>query len=519
MLRAGGVLLMVLVAVIASAVSCSGGPPHAGPARPGHVLLAARTRLPASATSVLAGAPDVVAEGVARALFASSAVAVVASPARPAGLAAAARSALRAHAPLLLTSAAGDANPAAGDAKPAAGRAAVSAVLRAQVRALAPRAVLAAGVPRDALAAALPGIRVVTDPAALPATRAPASLGHVALLIRSGASDAATAAAVTTARVAGVQVIAVHGADPRADPAAIAALSAIRPRQVLAVGAGFGPAALLASRIATAQTGVQLPGGGQVLFPMRMLVALYGHPGAPALGVLGRQGLQASIARARHVAAAYQSLSRVPVIPAMEIIATVAEGRPGYDGSYSYQAPVSFLRPWVLRATAAGMYVILDLQPGRASLLAQARNYQSLLELPDVGLALDPEWKLQPGQVPLHQIGGVSIGEVNSVIGWLSGLTARYRLPQKLLVLHQFRLSMIRGERELDTRHDDLSILIHMDGQGSQGDKRQTWQAVTGAAPPGVYFGWKNFYLQDHPMMTPRQTMARTPPLSMVSYQ
>jgi hypothetical protein len=341
----------------------------------------------------------------------------------------------------------------------------------------------------------------------------------VALLVRSGAGDAATVAAVTTARVAGVQVIAVQGADPRADPAAIAALSAIRPRQVIAVGAGFGPAARLASRIATAQTGVQLPGGGQVLFPGRMIVALYGHPGAPALGVLGRQGLQASILRARHVAAAYQSLSRVPVIPAMEIIATVAEAHPGYDGSYSYQAPVSFLRPWVLRATAAGMYVILDLQPGRASLLAQARRYQSLLELPGVGLALDPEWKLQPGQVPLHQIGGVSVDEVNSVISWLSGLTARYQLPQKLLVLHQFRLSMIRGERELDTRHDDLSILIHMDGQGTQGAKRQTWQAVTGAAPRGVYFGWKNFYFQDHPMMSPRQTITRTPALSMVSYQ
>jgi hypothetical protein len=58
-----------------------------------------------------------------------------------------------------------------------------------------------------------------------------------------------------------------------------------------------------------------------------------------------------------------------------------------------------------------------------------------------------------------------------------------------------------------------------MDGQGTQGAKRQTWQAVTGAAPRGVYFGWKNFYFQDHPMMSPRQTITRTPALSMVSYQ
>jgi hypothetical protein len=219
------------------------------------------------------------------------------------------------------------------------------------------------------------------------------------------------------------------------------------------------------------------------------------------------------------MAAAYRTLSRVPVIPALEIIATVAEARPGPDGDYSYQADVAFLRPWVRRAAAAGMYVILDLQPGRASLLAQAKRYQSLLKLPDVGLALDPEWKLAPGQQPLHQIGSVSISEVNGVIRWLAGLTARYRLPQKLLVLHQFRLSMIRDENQLDTRHQDLAILIHMDGQGTPGDKQQTWQAITRVAPAGVSFGWKNFFAKDHPMMSPQQTIARTPKLSMISYQ
>jgi hypothetical protein len=264
---------------------------------------------------------------------------------------------------------------------------------------------------------------------------------------------------------------------------------------------------------------VQLPGGGQILFPARRLVALYGHPGAPALGALGQQGLQASIARARKVAGAYRALSSIPVIPAFEIIATVAQAHRGWDGDYSYQSDVAFLRPWVRQATAAGMYVILDLQPGRASLLAQARRYQTLLEMPDVGLALDPEWKLQPGQRPLRQIGSVNISEVNAVIGWLGRLTAQYRLPQKLLVLHQFRLSMIRDEQKLDTRYDDLAILIHMDGQGSLAAKQQTWAAVTRAAPAGVFFGWKNFYAKDHPMMNPQLTIKRTPQLAMISYQ
>ena len=35
----------------------------------------------------------------------------------------------------------------------------------------------------------------------------------------------------------------------------------------------------------------------------------------------------------------------------------------------------------------------------------------------------------------------------------------------------------------------------------------------------GVFFGWKDFYVKDHPMLTPRQTITRTPRLSMISYQ
>jgi hypothetical protein len=163
--------------------------------------------------------------------------------------------------------------------------------------------------------------------------------------------------------------------------------------------------------------------------------------------------------------------------------------------------------------------VILDLQPGRANLLSQAKLYRSLLRLPDVGLALDPEWKLQPGQLPLRQIGSVSITEINSVVNWLAALTARYHLPQKLLVVHQFRLASIQDEARLNTRHQDLAIVIHMDGQGSPAAKVQTWDAVTAAAPHGVFFGWKNFFVKDHPMMNPQETMHRSPQPVMISYQ
>lgn len=481
------------VVVVAAGTAGTGTAGSAGSAEAGHSATAARTKPRTPPITGLTPRVDIREMVNARGGTRTESVAGRAGQA-----------ALDAHAPLLLA-------------------AKITPGLAAGIRRLHPKTVLAEGLSLTALSAALPGIHVVGAVSELPATAAPAPLSKVAVLLHVPVADPEAArknAAITvTAEAAGATVVPVRGWDPRADPAAIRTLARLRPADVIGIGGGFGPVARLRSRLAVAATGVQLPGGGQVLFPGRRLVALYGHPYTPSLGALGEQGLQASIARAKKMAALYRPLSKVPVVPAFEIIATVAEGSPGPAGTYSYETPVSQLRPWVRAATKAGMYVVLDLQPGRASLLAQAKVYAPLLRLPNVGLALDSEWKLQPGQLPLRQIGHVTIGEVNSVVTWLATLTARYHLPQKLLVLHQFQLQMIRGEQYLDTRNDDLAIVIHMDGQGTPAMKQQTWDAITQAAPPGVFFGWKNFFVKDHPMLTPSQTMAETPTPVMISYQ
>jgi hypothetical protein len=477
-------------------------------------------RRPVPGTSVLSGAPDVLAADVAGMLLRCAAAVVVANAGSQADVVTAVAAAEHAHAPLLLASQL--ATVAVGGGPPGLRQsrltASASATTVREVSGLHPRSVLVVGLTTGELSAAVPLGSVTADPAELARMSRPPPLGHLVVLVPAdGSADAAAAAA--TAEAAGATVVTVHGYDPRGDPAAIAALAAAGPRQVIAVGSGFGPASLLASRLAVATTGVQLPGGGQLVVPRHRIVALYGHPGVPALGVLGQQGVHASVTRAEQVAAPYRALSTVPVVPAFEIIATVATAGPGPDGSYSFQTPAAALTPWVRAATAAGMYVILDLQPGRDSFLAQALEYRSLLALPNVGLALDPEWKLQPGQLPLRQIGSVSITEVNRVVSWLARLTAQYRLPQKLLVLHQFRLGEIAGERYLDTASDDLAIVLDMDGQGAPAAKQQTWDAITAIAPPGVQFGWKNFYVKDQPMLTPSRTMAKRPQPVLISYQ
>jgi hypothetical protein len=339
------------------------------------------------------------------------------------------------------------------------------------------------------------------------------------VVLAAGSSE--SLAGIATARAAGARVqLTGGGTDPRASESVVRAVSSQGVRAVVALGAGFAHDDGLGWKLTTAETGTQLPGGGQLLFPGRLLVALYGHPGVPSLGVLGEQGLNASIERARKHAVSYEGLVRGPVVPAFEIIATVASGNAGPDGNYSNESEPAELRPWVEAAGRAGLYVLLDLQPGRTDFLTQARRYESLLTLPYVGLALDPEWRLGPGRLPLQQIGSVGIDEVNRVIGWLADVTRARALPQKLLVLHQFQLRMVTGRERLDLSRDELAVMLHADGQGTQGDKQATWRALHENAPRGLHWGWKNFYDEDHPMLTGPQTMASVRPTpNLISYQ
>lgn len=263
----------------------------------------------------------------------------------------------------------------------------------------------------------------------------------------------------------------------------------------------------------------ELPDGGRTLFPGHLLVALYGQPGISGLGVLGQQDTAASIERIKELAAKYAPLSKSPVLPTFEVIATVASSGAGDDGNYSDESSIADLRKTVDAATAAGLYVVLDLQPGRTDFLTQARRYAELLRQPNVGLALDPEWRLKPGQRHLRQIGSVSTAEINETSAWLADLTAQAGLPQKLLLLHQFTLSMIKQESTLDVSHPELAVVIQMDGQGSPETKQSTWDAITEVAPAGIRFGWKNFYSKDTPMVSPADTMSKKPTPVLVSYE
>jgi hypothetical protein len=270
-------------------------------------------------------------------------------------------------------------------------------------------------------------------------------------------------------------------------------------------------------QLETVLEGEALPSGGFRLFEDERMVALYGSVETGALGALGEQGLDATIDRVRSVAEPYGA-DGARVLPAFELITTIASASAEPTGDYSRRTPIETLRPWVDRAADEGLYVILDLQPGRTDFLTQAQEYEELLLEPHVGLALDPEWRLEPDEVHLRQIGSVEAAEVQQVTDWLAELTRDNLLPEKLLVLHQFRFSML-PDRDTIEAPAELAMVVHMDGQGPIGTKYDTYDAITSGSEDQWLWGWKNFYDEDTPTPTPEQVLDLDPLPVFVSYQ
>jgi len=107
---------------------------------------------------------------------------------------------------------------------------------------------------------------------------------------------------------------------------------------------------------------------------------------------------------------------------------------------------------------------------------------------------------------------------VNRLAEWLAELTRRHALPQKLLLLQQFQLDMLPNRASITT-HPELALVVQMDGFGSQNLKLNTWRAITQGGPPGVHFGWKQFYDEDRPVRPPSETLALEPSPVFISYQ
>ena len=259
----------------------------------------------------------------------------------------------------------------------------------------------------------------------------------------------------------------------------------------------------------------ELPRGGRSVLPEHRVVAYYGAPQSRELGALGIGKPDGAARRLARDARKYRRAKR-PELPALELIAVIANADPGEDGMYRSRQEDRVIRRYLRAARRAKALLLLDIQPGRSDFFTETTRLRKWLKEPDVGLALDPEWRVDDGEVPGQVIGRVASREVNATSAWLDQLTARRNLPEKLFVIHQFTDDMV-DHTELKQR-EHLAIVLNVDGFGGREIKTAKYRNFAREAKEFDH-GFKLFFEEDTDLMSPRQVMRLKPRPSLIVYE
>ena len=281
----------------------------------------------------------------------------------------------------------------------------------------------------------------------------------------------------------------------------------------LLLGAGGGddePEANAESRPA------QLPRGGRTILPDRRVVAFYGAPQDRELGVLGIGSPARAARELERQAHPYARRAR-PVLPAFELIAAIVTAEAGDGGDHSTRQEPGTIRRYLRAARTHRMLLLLDIQPGYAPFLKEAEALEEFLKEPDVSLALDPEWSMDPPQLPGQEIGSTDAATINEVSRYLSSIVRRYDLPQKLLVVHRFTGDMIEAEHDLE-RHPGVALVVNVDGFGDRPNKISKYNEFTNDLQRR-FNGFKLFYEEDVNLMQPKHVLRLRPQPDLVVYE
>jgi len=260
----------------------------------------------------------------------------------------------------------------------------------------------------------------------------------------------------------------------------------------------------------------ELPRGGRRIFPEFRVVGYYGAPQADELGALGIGSLRSATRRLLRQARPYDRRTR-PVLPALELITVIANASPGEDGKYRTRQTDAVIRRHLRAARRIKALLVLDIQPGHSDFFTETVRLRKWLREPDVGLAIDPEWRMTGGQVPGTVIGSVGSREVNATTAWLDRLITRHNLPQKLFVIHQFTDDMVDDTRLKPRR--GLAMVLNADGFGGPEVKISKYRAFTRTPREFFYEGFKLFYREDVDLLSPREVMNLRPRPDFVVYE
>ncbi len=270
------------------------------------------------------------------------------------------------------------------------------------------------------------------------------------------------------------------------------------------------------AQAAQAKRAAELPRGGRRIFPDFRVVAFYGAPQDRQLGVLGIGTPAQAGRRLERVARGYAKKTR-PVLPAFELISTIAAAHPGDDGLYRIHQRDAVIARYLRAARRAKALLLLDIQPGRGDFLSEVRRLARWLREPDVGIALDPEWHVGPEEVPGKVIGSVTAEEVNAASAYVARFVADHNLPEKLFVVHQFTSGMIANKDRV-VKQPGLAVTMNVDGFGDRPNKISKYVQFT-TELTRFHDGFKLFYEEDTNLMSPGAVLQMNPPPDLVVYE
>ena len=258
-----------------------------------------------------------------------------------------------------------------------------------------------------------------------------------------------------------------------------------------------------------------LPGA---LLPEHLIVAYYGNPKSQKMGILGQLPPEEMLLRLEATATEWAKSERGrKVLPALHMVVTVAQRKPGKSGMYRLRQPDELIERVLSWAEGRRWIVFLDVQIGGSSLASELSRLVKYLERPYVHLALDPEYAMQPGGVPGRQIGTLDAAQVNEAVQLLTTIVDRQNIPPKVLVVHRFTQGMLTHYEQikLDQR---VQVVVNMDGFGPPRIKEDAYKSFI-ALEPVQFTGFKLFYKKDRPMMPPKWVLGLTPKPVYIQYQ
>jgi hypothetical protein len=236
------------------------------------------------------------------------------------------------------------------------------------------------------------------------------------------------------------------------------------------------------------------------------------------MGVLGELPPDSMIAQLRATAAEWAAAdSSLQVQPALHLIVTVAQGKPGRDAMHRLRMPNELIDRVAGWAESNNWLLFLDVQVGHSTVQKELPRLMPYLARPYVHLALDPEFSIKDGTSPGRRIGTMDAEDVNYASRTLAGLVDSLKLPPKVLIVHRFTQRMLTNYREiaLDAR---VQLVIDMDGFGGRPLKRSVYRDFI-VKEPVQFTGFKLFYKNDRPMMTPDEVLSLSPQPVYIQYQ